>query len=296
MKKGVYLAIAAAIISGVSIFVNAFFISKTDPFIFTIVRNAAVAVLLTGILLAGGFAQKLRLLSKKDWGKLMLIGAVGGGIPFALFFTGLSTIGAFNGNMIQKSLFLWVALLAVPLLKERISKVQLVGYVVLFIGMFVLGGTIRVVPSVGMWLILASTILWAIENIIAKVTLQTVPPIVVSWGRMMFGLPFLFAAAAVMGRLPLLLSPAAYTPMPIVVSSILLTVYVTTWYSALALAPATLVSSILVFAPVVTALLGSVILKKVIIGQQLTSLFLLTAGTVLVSSEKFLPKKQDLKQ
>lgn len=291
MKKGINLAIATAIISGVSIFANSLFVSKIDPLMFTIVRNTVVVLFLTAILFAFGLMQKLKKLTKKEWGKLFVIGAIGGGIPFALFFTGLSEVGALNGNMIQKTLFLWVALLAVPFLKERISKIQLVGYAILFIGMFVVGGTIHVVPSVGMWFILAATILWAIENVIAKVTLQTMHPMIVSWGRMVFGLPLLFAAAAVMGKLPLLIAPAAYAPMPIVVSSILLTLYVTTWYSALALAPATLVSSILVFAPVVTALLGSAIFKKAIIGQQIPSLILLTVGTMLVVS-----KKQDLKQ
>ena len=208
------------------------------------------------------FQTKAQESHEKRVGKLIAIGAIGGGIPFALFFTGLSEIGALNSNIIQKTLFLWVALLAVPLLKERISKIQLVGYVSLFIGMFVVGGTIRFVSNTGTWLILSATMLWAIENVIAKVTLKTVSPIIVSWGRMVFGLPFLFIAMAVMGKFPLLLSPAAYAPIPIIVSSALLTLYVTTWYSALALAPATLVSAILVFAPVVTALLGSVILKK----------------------------------
>ena len=184
MKKGINLAIATAVISGVSIFANSFFVSKTDPLTFTIVRNTVVALFLTAILAAFGFRQKLKNLTKKEWGKLIAIGAIGGGIPFALFFTGLSEIGALNSNIIQKTLFLWVALLAVPLLKERISKIQLVGYVSLFIGMFVVGGTIRFVSNTGTWLILSATMLWAIENVIAKVTLKTVSPIIVSWGRM----------------------------------------------------------------------------------------------------------------
>ena len=55
------------------------------------------------------------------------------------------------------------------------------------------------------------------------------------------------------------------------------------------LAPATLVSAILVFAPVVTALLGSVILKKAVVGQQhelISSHYRYDAGF----------KKQDAKQ
>jgi drug/metabolite transporter (DMT)-like permease len=281
MKKGIMFSLLAAGISGISIFANTIFVSKTDPLIFTIIRNMVVALLLSAGLVVSGQTKHLTTLSKKEWGKLLVIGAIGGGIPFALFFTGLASIGAVNGNILQKTLFLWVALLAVPFLKERISKVQLIGYATLFIGMFFFGGTFKIIPKTGTWLVLGATILWAIENVIAKITLKTVPSAVVSWGRMVFGLPFLFVAAAFFGKLGLLVNVTSYSLTPIIVSSILLTLYVTIWYRALSKAPATLVSSVLVFAPVVTAVLSLLILGKPIAGQQIAMITLLTAGTLL---------------
>ena len=59
-------------------------------------------------------------------------------------------------------------------------------------------------------------------------------------------------------------NPSYYVLLPVIVSSVLLVCYMSTWYTALSKAPATLVSSILVFAPVVTALLQSAILHKAI--------------------------------
>jgi drug/metabolite transporter (DMT)-like permease len=281
MKKGVTLSLYTAGISGVSIFVNAIFVSKTDPLIFTLIRNVVVALILTVLLVISGKIKNLAMLSKNEWGKLVVIGAIGGGIPFALFFTGLASIGAVNGNILQKTLFLWVAILAIPILKERISKTQIVGYIVLFTAMFFFSGTFSIGANIGTWLVLAATILWAIENVIAKITLKTIPSSIVSWGRMTFGLPFLVIAAALFGKLGLLGNVTSYALTPIIVSSALLTLYVTTWYSALAKAPATLVSSILVFAPVITALLSLLILGKPIVGQQIAMVTLLTAGTLL---------------
>ena len=292
IKKGVLLAFATAVVSGVSIFTNAIIVSKTDPLVFTIVRNAAVAIFLTVMLIGAGDLRKLATLSKRQWGLLFLIGAVGGGIPFALFFTGLAKIGALNGNIIQKTLFLWVALFAVPILHERVSKIQIVGYLALFLGMFVFGGVFRVVPATGTWLIVAATICWAIENVIAKVTLKSVPTIIVSWGRMVFGLPFLLVAVGFVGKIGLLASPVSYSVAPILASSILLTLYVTTWYSALSMAPATLVSSVLVFAPVVTAVLTGFMLNKAVFHQQAANLIFLSVGTILICIELILPKKQ----
>ncbi len=290
IKKGIVLSFLTACISGISIFSNAIFVSHADPLIFSIVRNALVALLLTVILAFTKQTKLLRQLSRKQWGMLMLIGAIGGGIPFAMFFTGLSTVGAVNGNILQKSLFLWVLLLAVPVLKERISKTQLIGYIALFVGMFVFGGTYKLIPSTGAFLVLGATILWAIENVIAKISLEYIEPGVVAWGRMVFGLPFLLGAAAVFGKTPLLLQPSAYMLMPLVVSSVLLVLYVTTWYWALSKAPATVVSSVLVFAPVVTAVLGMVLFHKAFVGQQGINALLLIIGSLLVSMTKEAPK------
>jgi drug/metabolite transporter (DMT)-like permease len=110
---------------------------------------------------------------------------------------------------------------------------------------------------------------------------------------MVFGLPFLFIAVLGTGNAALL-SSAAGLVLPVAVSSAFLTAYMLVWYSALAAAPVTLVSSILVFAPVVTSLLGAVFLKKGIIGQQIVTTALLTAGTALMMLPRLLPKRRDL--
>ena len=293
-NKGILLAITASVISGISIFSNTVFVSSADPLIFSIVRNGVVALMFTSILISFNQFRRLRTLTKREWGMLAIIGIIGGGIPFALFFSGLAMIGAVSGNILQKTLFLWVALLAVPILKERISRLQLVGYITLFVGMFVTGGTYKLIPSTGSYLILAATILWAAENIIAKVTLKRVPSLIVAWGRMIFGLPCLIIASVIVGKYPLLFVPASYTLVPIVVSSVLLVAYMSTWYAALKRAPATLVSSLLVFAPVITAICSSTILHRAMTEQQMTNIALLTIGTFVIAAGVRQEKRQSV--
>lgn len=270
------------IISGVSIYANGIFVSKIDPLVFALVRNFSVALILTGLLAASKKLSQLKSLTKKDWGRLVLIGVIGGGLPFALFFTGLAQIGAVNGNIIQKSLFIWVAFLAIPLLKEKVKPVQWLGCGVLFISMFLVGGTYKFTAQAGSWLVLTATILWALENIISKITLRSVSPSVLSWSRMVFGLPVLATAAILTGKLGLTASALTSVWPAVGVSAILLSVYMLIWYSALSAAPATLVSSILVAAPVVTALLGGIFQGKLPAMGQMQSLLGLSAGVGLV--------------
>lgn len=282
-KKGIILAIMAAVISGVSIFSNGIFVTKTDPVVFAFVRNVVVAVILSFILWVVGGVKEIRGLGKKEWGKLLIIGAIGGGIPFAMFFTGLSMIGAVNGNAINKTLFIWVALLAVPLLHERISRMQLLGYGIVLFGMFVFGQTLTLGNNPGTWLILGATLLWAIEHVIAKVALREIAPIIVGWGRIVFGLPFLLIGVLLQGKSGQLGGLGAYMMMPLLLSSMLLTAYIVSWYTALSKAPATLVSSILIIAPVVTALLSSVILQKMITRQQGIQQIVIALGVVCIT-------------
>jgi drug/metabolite transporter (DMT)-like permease len=291
-RNGIVLAITAAIVSGISIFSNSIFVASGDPLVFALLRNSIVAVILTILLVGRGKFSTLRFLTKKEWGMLFGIGVIGGGIPFALFFKGLSMVGAINGNIIQKTLFLWVALFAIPILKEKITKLQLAGYLTLFAGLFIVGGAFRASFTTGSYLVLAATIMWAVEHIIAKVALRRISVSLVTWSRMVFGLPCLLMALMVTGKMSLISSSMALSLAPLLVSSVLLTIYMGVWYGALKKAPATLVSSILVFAPVVTMIVGSTILQKAVPSQLVITSIFLTVGSLLIATSAVRTKQQ----
>jgi drug/metabolite transporter (DMT)-like permease len=290
-NNGTVFALITACISGLSIYVNTLFVSQTDPLIFTVLRNALIALFVSVVLIGSGQTKTLRGLNKKQWLQLVLIGVIGGGIPFALFFSGLAATGAVNGNILQKTLFLWVALLAVPLLKERISKLQMIGYLTLFSGLFVFGGTYTIVFSAGSYMILGATMLWAVEMIAVKRVIANIPPLVIAWARMVFGLPFLLGAVILTGKTVPVPALAA-SLVPAGVSSVLLLCYMGTWYTALSKAPATLVSSVLVFAPVITALAGIAGSHTIITDQQSIQMGLLTLGSFVMILDAVRPKRQ----
>src|SRR6266567_4590285 len=147
------LALGAAIVSGISIYVNKFGVAQIrDPFIYTTVKNSVVVI---GLLAAVGLLtswKELRGLTPTRWLAWIGLGVIGGGIPFLLFFQGLSTASASSAALVQKSLFLWVALLAVPLLGERLGLWQVLGLAVLALGQFLLQPlTHRSARSYGHW-------------------------------------------------------------------------------------------------------------------------------------------------
>ena len=56
-----------------------------------------------------------------QWGALAPIGVIGGSVPFVLFFEGLARASSPQAAFLHKTLVLWVALLAVVVLGERLQ-------------------------------------------------------------------------------------------------------------------------------------------------------------------------------
>lgn len=281
VKKGITFAFITAFISGISVFSNGLFVTQTDPLAFAFFRNAIVALLLTGILFLTGSSKQLFQLSKKSWLKLIAIGITGGGIPFALFFMGLSRVGSTNANIINKSLFLWVAVFALPFLKEKLHWIQLVGYGILFYALFFFGSTTKLNLSFGIILVLVASIVWGIEHVIAKKTIANTSPLIVSWARMVFGLPILGTVLFMTHTLNFFAYSSSLM-VSLLMSSLLLVAYMITWYSAIQHAPVTLVSSILVLAPIITILLNSIKLGKILTIQQWSNVSMLIIGVLLI--------------
>lgn len=260
-RNGILIALGTALVSGISIFVNRFAVdSISPPLLFTAVKNLGVGFFIISGLLAFGKLQKFLTLTPRERVLLFAVALVGGTIPFYLFFTGLSMIPAVNAGFIHKSLVLWVSILAFVFLKERLSKTMVLAVLVLFSANYVIPGFTGFQFSIGELMVLGATLFWSVETIIAKKALKTIDPDLLTAARMGVGSVVLFVAAVVT-------APAAVgglakiAPMQLFwfsLTMLTLLAYVSTWYRALALAPATTVSAVLVASTLVTNILSAV--------------------------------------
>ena len=260
-RKGVYFALATAIISGFAIYINKFAIMEMkDPFIFTTVKNLAVATLLFAFLILPKALPELKSLSRKQWLTLGAIGCVGGSIPFLLFFYGLSLATAAGAAYMHKTLFIWVAILAVFFLGERLGKFHIAALVTL------VGGNILLLGLPKSWLvgggelmIFIATILWAVEAIVAKRVMKQVSSNVVAFGRMFFGAIVMLIYLALTGKLSIMASLGGQQIGWIALTALFLFGYVSCYYTGLKNAPASIVASILVLGSVITSLLYAIL-------------------------------------
>ncbi len=286
---GVGLAFLTAIVSGVAVYVNARGVSHFgDATVYTTAKNAVAGGLL--LLLAipvlavprsSGQSQG-RPQTRGQWLGLAAVACIGGSVPFVLFFEGLSRASATQAAFIHKTLVIWVALLAVPLLRERIGPPHVLAITLVVAGQAWLAGSLGTVAfGSGEAMILAATLLWAVEVILVKRLVADIDSRTLAAARMGLGTVVLLAWIAVSGRGGALLGLSSEQWGWALLTGLLLFGYVATWYAALARAQAVDVTAVLVFGAVVTAVLAGAVDGTAV---DAVGIALVTAGVALAGA------------
>lgn len=267
-RKGILLAAVTAVISGFAVFANGYGVRAwaevADATTYTTLKNLMAAILI------GAFATLLWLRGsaerpavpgepRKRW-MLGVIAVVGGSVPFVLFFEGLSRASSAQAGFIHKTLIIWVGIAALLFLRERLSWPHVAAIALLVWGQVVLVGSVQGFSfGTGELMVLAATLLWSVEVIVAKKVLAGVTSGTVAVSRMVGGSVILVAWVLFRG---VDIEWAAVTGSHLVwvlVTGVFLSGYVLTWFAALSRAPALDVTAVLVAGAVITALLQTTI-------------------------------------
>ena len=296
-RAGIAVAFVTACISGVAVWVNGHAVARfTDATVYTTAKDAVAGVLLVALAVfwrstatappTSPTSSRTRLIG------IAAVAVIGGSVPFVLFFEGLARAQATQASFIQKTLVIWVALLAVPLLKERLRWPHFLAIALL------IGGQAWLVPAVGTVkfgegeaMILGATLLWSVEVIVVKKLLAGMPARTLAAARMGLGTALLFGWVAVDGKWGTFTSLDWTQWRWALLTGLILTAYVATWYTALSLTGAIDVTAVLVFGAVVTATLSGAF-DGVHVGAG--GIALITLGTALAGALAFARKPQEV--
>ncbi|MGZ8562187.1 MAG: DMT family transporter [Candidatus Limnocylindria bacterium] len=253
-RVGLTLAGVTALVSGVSVFINAAAVRAVgDPVLFTTLKNGVAALLLLSMALA--VVRRPWRPERRAVPGLLALGVIGGSVPFVLFFSGLAEATGPAAAVIHKTLFVWVALLAVVFLRERLGALQIAALGVLLVGQLLIQAPAGVGWGIGETMIAAATALWAVEVIVAKRVLAGVPSPVAAVARMGIGLVVLVGLVAATGGMAAVGSLHPDQWGWILLTGLLLSAYVASWYAALQRAPASAVTAVLTIGAPITAAL-----------------------------------------
>jgi drug/metabolite transporter (DMT)-like permease len=251
---GYVLAIAAACVSGVSVFVNSLGVrSFADPVLYTTLKDGLVGLaFLVPLIFSTGLRAEYRRLDTRKWAWLVALALTGGSVPFALFYSGLQISTASTGALINHFQFVLVALLAAAFLKERLRPAVWAGMLVLLIGT-VLGTQLDTLQwNAGALLIAGSTILFAIDFVIAKYLLRDLATLTVMTARLTLGTAMLLAFVVATDRW---VSPTRLSSSQVafvLVTGGLLLLFTVTTFAAIRSASVSTVLAIGAAAPLIT--------------------------------------------
>ncbi|MGI9666403.1 MAG: DMT family transporter [Acidimicrobiia bacterium] len=294
-RAGIVLACVTGVISGFAVFINGYGIrawaGTADATTYTTFKNIGAALVLVAVAVALTRVRSREGLtvpsSKIQWLGLATVAVLGGALAFALFFEGLSRASSVQAGFIHKTLVVWVAILAVGILRENLRPVHLAAVALLIAGQLLLvGGVGDVTFGMGELMILGATLLWSIEVVLAKRLLAGVSSATVGVARMAGGALVLIAYGLLSGGFATVGQVTLSQWGWIALTAIVLAGYVGTWFAALARAPAIDVTAILVGGAVITALLrgavGGVVLPSPL------GLALVALGSLIVAAASLL--------
>jgi len=261
---GVILAVITAVISGFAVFINGYglraWAGTADPTTYTTFKNVVAAVVLVGVALVMRNRKNSRGLERpqtsRQWAALVLVAVLGGALAFALFFEGFARASSTQAAFIHKTLIIWVGILAVGMLREKVRPIHFAALALLVAGQFLLvGGVSEISFGIGEAMMLAATLLWSIEIIIAKRLLADLSSLTVGVARMAGGALVLVAYGIFAGGFAAMGAVSMTQFGWVLVTGVVLSGFVGFWYAALARAPAIDVTAILVGGAVITAAL-----------------------------------------
>ena len=286
-RTGLLLALGTACISGVAIFLNSYGVKTFgDASTYTTAKNvvaALVLILLTGAMSVHRPGTVLTRPSRpRHWAGLAIVGVFGGAVAFLLFFEGLARASSTDAAFLHKTLLVWVALLALPLLGERLSGMHVAAIALLVVGQIGLAGGVTTVFGQGQLMVLGATLLWATEVVVAKRLLADLSSWTVGLTRMGVGSVVLVAWTLLRGEGGALTALTSTQWMWVLLTGLILAGYVSTWFAALSRAPAVDVTAVLVVGAVITALLAAVV-KGAPLVPQLGWVALVLVGATLAA-------------
>ncbi|MEV5571909.1 EamA family transporter [Spirillospora sp. NPDC052269] len=287
--RGIAFASGTAVISGVAIFLNARGVRAAgDATVYTTAKNLVAAGVLVTVVLAGSGRLRrddrtLFPVRGRTAAGMLAIAVIGGSVPFVLFYEGLATESSTHAAFLQKTLVVWVALLALPLLGERAGVLQAAAVALLVAGQAFADGGLPVFRfGTGELMILAATLLWSVEVIVARRLLPRVEPLVLGTSRMALGAVILVAWDAVSGRWRVLTGLDGRAWGWAALTGAILACYVAGWFVALSLAPAVDVTAVLSVGALVTAALSALDTGSAPSAAEAGGLAVLFAGAALV--------------
>ena len=256
-RTGYAAALLATVLSGVAVFSNGLGVRLfPDATLYTTLKNAVVGVLvLAPVALLPAVRAELGRLRGRQWAWLAALALVGGSVPYVIFFEGLRLTTPATGAVLNHLQFAVVALLAVPLLRERVTPAMWIGLAALLAGALVGTDVGALRWNRGAALIGVSTVLFGAGFVLARHLLRDLSTATVMAAKMTAGSVVLLASIGATGRLAVIAHRSGAQWRFVLVNGLVLLAFTAATLAAIRRAQVTAVVAIGMAAPAITLVL-----------------------------------------
>jgi drug/metabolite transporter (DMT)-like permease len=279
----IYLSIYAAMLAMGHILQKMVLNHGVDRFVFAFLRIGTGFLLISLLLLAKKY-RPVELI-KKNMRHFVVLGVCFSGIGIILKLWGLSLTTATNAAFIMSLSSVALVIFAYVLLKEQAPKRFYVVVALMIGGVYlVTTGGKQLLPHLGDMIIFALAFLIGFMHVYGKKVLRTLSVIETAWGRSLVGMTFL-------GLMVLVVSPQGFStisgfPVLLLVLSngITFSGSVILFYKALQVEGASNTGTFSLLVPVITAVLGYLLLSEVM------NLYQVIGGMVILTGSYFISR------
>ena len=200
-------ALVAVLLWGASFVASKIALAELSPVHLVLLRVSLAAVALNCLLLrGGGGGTKITHLSRRDWGSIGLLVLISVFLHQLMQIVGLQQTTAINGALLITLAPLFMFILSVTFLSERVSWLKVLGFLVALLGsvLVITRGNPRALGASnqtfgGDLLIVLSAVGWALFSMLGKDLLQKQSPLLVVTLIFNLSLPVL-AVSTALGR------------------------------------------------------------------------------------------------
>ena len=280
--KGTTYALMATMLFGMYAIFGKVLLQSVSPFIITVLHQALAGLLLIFIL---DLLKKIRELKETSYREIKIIAVISvfsSVLGPILFLLGLGMTSVANSVILSRLETVFISIMAIYFLGERVTKHQLMGSITMFLGIFAIATnnfSTGLVFSPGDILIVGSSISYAIGIILFKKYLYYIRPGVIVTLRNIFGASMLFALSFMFTDFSIVIDVMTLEfVLALLGLSVLSTIAAQyLWYRALEITEASKVSMVSVMSPV-----SSIFFAFLFLGEFLTTAQIVGGGLVIL--------------
>ena len=299
MIKGTILAFIAVALFSLYVIFGKILLSNVSPLIILVLNQVLAGIIMILIIALFKRIKKIKKTSKRDLKFMYLISifsAVGGPL---LFLLGLKLTSATNTILIGKSEAVLTTLFAICFLKDKITKHQIIGGLIMFFGITIIATnsfSLGLSLNLGDIFIFISALSYALGTLLFKKYMRHIPPELIVGLRNLFGASMLFIISLFLVDFSTIMNILS---MKFVLALLGLVVLTTVcgqylWYKSLTMTSITNVSIAGLSSPLIAIIYALVLLKESINSSQIIGGICIIIGLIVIEfhfKNIYTPKK-----